>query len=480
MREFAPSPPLRDTWVFFGLALLLIWAPIPLGSNRTWAVGVLLLVSIALSLGFLWTARAHLDWLMERLRQHSVPLGLLLLFNLWIFLQTLPLPALLVKTLSPETWRVHLAAHPAYAPLSAIPLSLDVFQTRIYGTVAFVYFLVFLLVLGVARDARRIQGLALVLVLSGVAQALFGLMMLGSSSEYQYLFNTVSHHRLIGTFRYHNNAAAYLALSLCAGIGLMLAQLGQQGPSGRHWKSKVVVALQFMLSGKLALRLMLVILVIGLVLTRSRMGNVAFMTALLLAGLLTLLLRRHASKGVLWLIVSLLVVDVAVVGNWIGLEKLTQRLEQTRFSGGNIQDQDTIERRGQLPVAAARMVRDFPMTGTGGWSFYASFFRYRPAETPAYYEHAHNDYVEIASDTGLPGLGLLLGFASICVWRTLRSLRNRRHPVVRGIGFGSLMALLYMALHSLTDFNLQIPAVVMTFMTILALGLCASALPRRD
>lgn len=31
-----------DRWVFAGLLALLVWAPLPLGSNRTWAIGILL------------------------------------------------------------------------------------------------------------------------------------------------------------------------------------------------------------------------------------------------------------------------------------------------------------------------------------------------------------------------------------------------------------------------------------------------------
>ena len=32
----------QDGWVFAGLLTLLVWAPLPLGSNRIWAGGILL------------------------------------------------------------------------------------------------------------------------------------------------------------------------------------------------------------------------------------------------------------------------------------------------------------------------------------------------------------------------------------------------------------------------------------------------------
>jgi hypothetical protein len=36
------SPLVRDDWVYAGLLFLLIWAPLPLGGDRTWAMGLML------------------------------------------------------------------------------------------------------------------------------------------------------------------------------------------------------------------------------------------------------------------------------------------------------------------------------------------------------------------------------------------------------------------------------------------------------
>ena len=47
----------EDQWVFWGLLALLVWAPLPLGSNRTWAVGILVVLVMMLLAGTVWVWR---------------------------------------------------------------------------------------------------------------------------------------------------------------------------------------------------------------------------------------------------------------------------------------------------------------------------------------------------------------------------------------------------------------------------------------
>lgn len=41
VQEGADTADIADKWIFGALVGLLFWAPLPLGSNRTWALGVL-------------------------------------------------------------------------------------------------------------------------------------------------------------------------------------------------------------------------------------------------------------------------------------------------------------------------------------------------------------------------------------------------------------------------------------------------------
>ncbi|MCP3953366.1 MAG: hypothetical protein GY697_14285 [Desulfobacterales bacterium] len=72
-----------------------------------------------------------------------------------------------------------------------------------------------------------------------------------------------------------------------------------------------------------------------------------------------------------------------------------------------------------------------------------------------YYE-AHNDYLEFIFDFGLIGSGLIV--AALVIWF--------KHIQVKGwslIQYGALGGIVAIAIHSLGDFNLQIPGVAVTF-----------------
>ncbi len=55
--------------------------------------------------------------------------------------------------------------------------------------------------------------------------------------------------------------------------------------------------------------------------------------------------------------------------------------------------------------------------------------------------------------------------------------RQRHTPLYRGAGFAVTMTVLWAAIHSTTDFSLQMPANALTFVTILALAFVCRALP---
>ncbi|MFZ2267520.1 MAG: O-antigen ligase family protein [Azonexus sp.] len=471
---------LNDRFVFLGLLALLVWVPLPLGSNRTWAVGILIVFSQLLLLGAVYVWRRDLPAAMARLAGFKWPLVLLTSFCGLVCLQLIPLPASLLGLISPETLAVQQG-------VSTLQLSLDPAQTSIYAALSFAYFSCFLVAVLTIRDKARLDRLALVLVGSGLLQALVGIALFSIRAKYPIFFFEVKHNRVLGTYGYHNHMAGYMEMCLSIGIGLMLARLG--GGSGGawrgDWKRKLQAAVEFMLSPKMRLRMILIIIVIALVLTRSRMGNGGFFAAMLIVGLLTISLSRKMAPATVGLIASLVIIDVVVVGSWVGLEKVVDRVQNTSLvqevapgarsaSGGPIEE--SLELRSEAARYALDLVADFPLFGTGAGTFYNSYIRYR-APRHFYWDHAHNDYVELAADNGLVGLGILGIFVLLTAAKAIQVLRKRRSSLPRGMAFGGLMALLALMIHSAVDFNLQTPANALTLVVIMAMIWIASELP---
>lgn len=161
-----------------------------------------------------------------------------------------------------------------------------------------------------------------------------------------------------------------------------------------------------------------------------------------------------------------------IVGTWFGVEKLVARMEQTSAE----HDAGRIE----VSKSTLDLIADFPIVGTGGGSFHNVYPRYRPATVHGYYDHTHQDYLELTADTGLVGLGLLGAMVLTSLGAALLALRRRNDPLMRGMAFASVMGIIALLIHSSVDFNLQIPANAATFMVILALGWIALSLDRQE
>ena len=379
----------------------------------------------------------------------------LLVTTLWVIVQTLPLPAGLLSLLSPQSMDIHSMTQ------SFPSLSLDVHATRQSALKTLCYLLLFCLTLLLINDKHRIKLLAQVIVLGGVFQAAYGALMTLSGLEYGFFIEKESGLGVAtGTFINRNHLAGYLEMCLAVGVGLMLAELSTQ--TAVSWRDNARRMLKTLLGNKARVRLALVVMVIGLVLTHSRMGNTAFLVSLSVVGGFYLFVVRRITRGSMIFFVSLLVIDLLVVGNFFGVEKVVERLQETNIG---------TEVRVELSSDTLAIVRDFPLTGTGAGSFYSTYPLYNSGNiTPPFYRHAHNDYLQFASEFGLAAL-VLLGFSVLAsLWAAVSAQIVRRDRLLQGMGFAATMGIVSLLIHSAVDFNLQIPANAAMFVVLMALA----------
>ena len=438
--------PDASRWIFFFYLALLVWAPVPLGSNRPWPWALLAA----------WVLVLALWWLAGYIRgKHAYPIVLqeswpmLLCGLLWlgyVWLQLVPLPIEFLQQLSPQAAKWRIAAAASATPGMA-PLSLDAYATLEAACKTTAYLVFFALSLILLRNRDRIRYTAYVLIASGVLQALYGALVslqgLGEVAE--------------GTFANRNHYAAYLTMCLSVGIGVLIASLS--GEQNQTWGRLFRNLMQWMITPKMALRLGLVIMVVALVLTRSRMGNSSFFISLLVTGVIGLLLAKRATKSMVILLISLVAIDVFIVGTYFGTRKVVDRIVQTTTE---------TEDRDEVAGYAVNMWKDYPVFGSGLGSFPVVFPRYSESGTQVSYTHAHNDYLEFAAETGVLGLSLLGLMVVMSFAAALRAQYLRRDPLMRGLSFAAMMGIIALMIHSAVDFNLQIPANALTFMLILA------------
>ena len=455
-------------WLFLAL---LVWLPLPLGSNRAWAWTILEVAAFALFGAWLilWAfGRVEAPEPLKRAWPAWVLLGI------WLVLQAvhiLPLPQGLVSTLSPESARMQAIVADLGIQRQTMTLSIDPQASRVSLLKSLAYVNVFFLTLALVNRRSRILVMARVLVYAAVAYAIYAILMHLANVTDDYFGMIIGHGgSASGPFANRNHFAGYLEMSLALGIGLLIAGLSDRNAD--TWKKFARMTLEWILSPKMILRLSLCILVIALTTTHSRMGNTAFFSALLIAGGIGIALSRHATRNTVLLLASLIAIDLFIVGSWFGVEKLAQRLEATTVAD--------VQEREDPAAYTIPLIKDYPVFGSGPGTFYVAFPKYRPPKVVNFYDYTHNDYAQFAAESGLLGFIVIGGFVVLCLGAALIAQWKRRDPLMRGMSFACVMGVVSILIHSWVDFNLQIPANAAFFMVLLALAWISLYHDRRE
>jgi O-antigen ligase len=119
-----------------------------------------------------------------------------------------------------------------------------------------------------------------------------------------------------------------------------------------------------------------------------------------------------------------------------------------------------------------RIFRDHPWLGTGLGSFEAVFPEYQSFPSDLRYDHAHDEYAEALTETGLVGGALIVLALGLFFRNAFRNLNERLENEAGWIQMGAVLGCCGLLVHSFVDFNLHIPANAMWFA--LSLGIATS------
>ena len=467
-----------EAFLFYAWIAVLAWAPVPLGSNRAWAWG--LLEALVFGLTALWLilfafGKVGLTETFRRAR------GILWLLALWLGYQALyllPMPNDWIARFSPEAAALHASTQGLAGIAGGNTLSLDLHASIVSWSKSLAYVLGFVLTILLVTSRERARQFAFALVWWAFAMAVYGIFAHLTNVSHIWLGTEINHgSQASATYANRNHFAGFLEMTLAIGIGLLIAGLRDSKP--QTWTQFLKRTLEWIFSPKMRLRLILCVMVIALVTTRSRMGNTAFFASMLVAGVVGLALSRHATRSTVILLVSLIAIDLFIVGSWFGVEKLAHRIEQTTIVKTATPGAQSVEERAEPAAYGLELIKDYPLVGAGPGSWYVAFPKYRGADIINFFDYAHNDYVQFAAESGLIGAAMLALMVAWTLVIALRAQYLRRDPLMRGLSFASIMGVTAILIHSSVDFNLQIPANAMLFMVLLALGWIALYLDRR-
>ena len=415
-----------DWWCGRGILFLilgmLVFAPLAFGAVEPWAF--LILQGLAMAVFVLWGARL---WLKAAKRPKI----------LW----------------PPLAWAV--AAFAAYAVLRYFTADIE-YVARLEVIQVLMFAVLFFVVVNNLRGQAETELVAWTLIALATVISLYaGGQFLAHSDRVWNVF-TDNRTRASGTYISPNHFAGFLELILPLGLAFLLVG-----------KLKVIprILLGFAVATMLA----------GLAVTFSRAGWVAAAAGIFLV-LGVLLGHKNHRRRAAGLLAVLVVGGVIFTTQYLAkTQTYAQRVKQSGAAAGTNYDWDT---RMQMWGAAKRMWLDHFWFGTGPAHFDYRFREYRPEALQARPDRCHNDYLNLLADWGAVGGVLVFTGMGIFIWGLLKTWPHvRREENDFGTGqsnrfaffLGATGGLAALALHSLMDFNLHIPANALIAVTLLAL-----------
>jgi len=211
----------------------------------------------------------------------------------------------------------------------------------------------------------------------------------------------------------------------------------------------------------------LILMILGLLLSASRMGIVS----LLISFSLISLLFRNPRRGTKISRMPLLIFGLALLwAAWIGLDAVMSRF--FTISEG-------LESRWMIWANTFGILKDFPFLGSGLGTFTEVFSMYRSFHIVGLITHAENDFLQLASEAGLFGAGLLLILFLFLFFAAVLGIRSHSHGRSRRyIGIGGLVGVLALMFHSVVERNIQVPANAFLYVVMWAMVLTIALEPR--
>ncbi len=437
-----------DTVIEKLLIALLLFMPFAMGAEKAWSKEIVIILSGAIIIcfslklicdrgfGFIWT------WA-------YIPVGIFLFI---IVFQLVPLPASLVKIVSPNTLILKtelLNDLPnAETLLGSMTLSFYPNATKHDLRLILSIVAVFVVVLNVFRRPDQIKRLLIAIALIGGSVAIFALIqdLFGNDKIYWYIYSP--HKSYSGPFANHSHYGQFMNLSIGAAIGCVCIKLHED-----FFGKKVTVPVVTDYFGSTSARtlwLLVAIISLGTVtifVSMTRGGMVSMFAA---AAFTTLLLTaRQSFRTHSWIMVVVALAAFTCI-LYIGFDAVYDRLATLSIV-------DSYKTRIQIIKDLTASYRQFPIVGMGLGTHSVVYPMFQTIDTTLLFTHAENEYAQLMEETGLTGLISMIVFG-VFVWSSfVRNIRQFDFPV-SSAAYGLCFGLLAILIHSLSDFGQHIPA----------------------
>jgi O-antigen ligase len=428
-----------ETIIALGLMAVMAGCALAFGAVEPWSLATLGLSIIALLI--LWFIKGMVDLRLEI----SAPST------------TLPMVALiLVGVLQGATITDSVGKR--------FSISLDAEATRLATEVLIILLIAFLLSANFLAKAPALTWLRNFLIFFGLALAVFGLIQrfTWNGKYYWVIEPSAQPPTPFGPFVNHNHFAGYVEMIAPIPVALILRRAVRGELAFIYGFAAAMMGLAVVMSlsrgGMISLVAgLMFVFAFGYRRSRERgMGKRKFPLHI-----------PHAALRAGAMMAALFTIGAGVW--WIGADSVIRRVEKSELAPSSMdagqRGETFFQSRGWIWRDTAAMIRDKWALGVGLGAYQTAHSIYNSHDGTLLVGQAHNDYLQIMADGGIFGAVIALWFIFLVARDTVRASRHGSR-VMSGTALGAAGGMFALFVHSLFDFNFQIPSNALLFLVL--------------
>ena len=390
----------RDSFIFYGVTVLLFFTVLAFGGRDAWSLFIL--QASAATLAALWI----------------------------IFTQ----PSNLIGVLSSPLFRPMLAFG-AILCIQLLPRASAYWHATYWQSLLFVsYGIICFLIAQTLKSNRQLRIIAKALTIFGTSVALFAVIQNLSSPHKLYWVLTPRFGGWIyGPYVNHNHYAGLMEMLFPIPLVFALSRFAHRRERLLAASASAFMAATIFLSG-------------------SRGGMIACCVQLTV--FILFVCKENRNRTVALFLGAFLLAMLGVIA-WTGGHEVTARISTL---DADTQSDLATNVRLQIDRDILRMVRERPVLGWGQGTFADVYPRFRSFYTDFEVNAAHNDFLQVLAETGVAGFAVMVWFLVIAIRSAMRKTGKWSSNTNGAVSVAALVGISGILVHSLVDFNMQIPA----------------------
>jgi len=375
------------------------------------------------------------------------------IFFIFIIFQIISLPGSLIQTLTP-------ASHKFYEGLYLsewYSISLNPLQSLKYFFTFLVCFLIMFITPKLIYQKRILKRVFEFIFWIGAGHAFIALSIYFFDSKILTDFISLlrnNNYAFSGLFINRNNFSFYMVLFFIIAVNYYNFYFKY---FSINKKTKIF---NFLLSDLFLIRAIIILFAITIILTKSRAGNLTFLVVLIALFVLDYY-RNKKFTFISKTILTIIVVDILLIGFFIGFDKVIERYAVTSSSSE--------EYRLSFFEFGITSYFKFWLWGYGLGGF-ETLFRLDYPNFITVADHVHNDFIEYLGELGVIGISLVV--MMIVSYLIILKQNHQQNMLISDVRNIVILTMIACLVHGNFDFALHKPAIIFFVIFNLSLGLC--------